>query len=992
MSKNITKASMEEWVSKGFELGSKQRLSSPREIEVKWLNKWKAAAIFQAEPQKDKPKFFICVPYSYQNGPLHLGHGFTFTRGDVIARFKRMQGYNVLFPWSWHWTGEAVAGTSERLKRGDESVIKMLKEIDGVPEELIPFFQEPAFICSYYTAENRQVVDLMGWSVDWRREFYTTDLHPYYSRFITWQYEVLRRNGYVIKGKHPVVWCPSCQSATGDHDRLSGEGVFPEEFTLVFFDAGDFRLAAATLRPETIFGATNVWINPEAKYVVVRWDGKKVLISDKAYEKLREQKGEISPVEELEGRKLIGAKCRVPLTGAEILILPASFVDPAIGSGVVYSVPAHAPYDYAALRDLWRAPEGLAPYGIDAKAIRAIKPIAIIETPGFGELPAVEVVEKLGIIDQRDEKLGEATKEVYSREFHSGVLKENCGDYKGMRVSEAREAVRQKLINMGEGDTMYDLPEKVVCRSGDECIVKIVEDQWFLNYSRGDWKERVRKIIKEMNIYPEEARQWFLNVVDWLRDWACTRKTGLGTPLPWDRSWIVETLSDSTIYPALYTISKYLNNDPVLQSKVSTEILDYVFLGRGSAEELARKSGIDAGVLRAMRDEFLYWYPVDMRISAKELVPNHLTFYLFHHSAIFDEERWPRGIGVNGMISIEGMKMSKSKGNIIPLKVAVARHGADVTRCTLLLGAEDLDDPDWWEKNAIEIGKDLHNILSLMRESANAPREALDADSWLLSRLQLRIARITRALEKLKTRTACNEVIYGMLNDFRWYMRRNGGRLGSAARVYAETWARLLAPFAPYTAEEGWSILGGEGYVSLAEWPKYRPENIDIQKLLKEEIIRDLRDDIYEIIKVTEKKPSKITLYVAAEWKNRLAALVIDGDGINQRNRGQIIKKAVVEIPERKGEIPTLVPKLADVLRRVQEYSNQICKEIEVESDSKYISALLREERSICMDVAVLLENELGAKTIVIPEEEAREDPMGKARNALPFRPGIYVE
>ncbi|MEM0482079.1 MAG: class I tRNA ligase family protein, partial [Nitrososphaerota archaeon] len=106
--------------------------------EEKWAKKLYEDRVFEAEPDPSKPKVFVTFPYSYQNGPLHVGHGFTATRVDMYARYMRMKGYNVLFPWAWHWTGEAVAGTAERLRRGDPAVLKMLREIDKVPEDLIP--------------------------------------------------------------------------------------------------------------------------------------------------------------------------------------------------------------------------------------------------------------------------------------------------------------------------------------------------------------------------------------------------------------------------------------------------------------------------------------------------------------------------------------------------------------------------------------------------------------------------------------------------------------------------------------------------------------------------------------------------------------------------------------------------------------------------------------------------------------------------------------
>ena len=108
-----------------------------------------------------------------------------------------------------------------------------------------------------------------------------------------------------------------------------------------------------------------------------------------------------------------------------------------------------------------------------------------------------------------------------------------------------------------------------------------------------------------------------------------------------------------------------------------------------------------------MRNEFLYWYPFDLRNSAKELVPNHLTFCIFHHAALFPPEHWPKAIGVNGMLMVEGKQMHKSKGNFITMKGAVEKYGADATRSALLLGAEGMDDPDWRAENVSDLQKQV---------------------------------------------------------------------------------------------------------------------------------------------------------------------------------------------------------------------------------------------------------------------------------------------
>ncbi|MEM2118982.1 MAG: class I tRNA ligase family protein, partial [Candidatus Bathyarchaeia archaeon] len=295
--------------------------------EEKWQQRWQEAKVFEANPDEAKPKFFATFPYPYMNGPLHVGHAFTASRVDAYVRFKRMQGYNVLFPWAWHWTGQPLVGASERVKKGDQTFIKALREVDGVPEEELRKFADPLYMAEYYTNESRVAARKAGFSVDWRREFNT--VMPTYQKFIEWQYANLRELGYVTKGTHPVVWCPKCQSPTGDHDRQVGEGVAPEEYTLIKFKLDeDTFLPAATFRPETIFGTTNMWINPEATYVEAQVDDEKWIISLEASEKLKEQGRTVRKKRELVGRELIGKTFENPATKGKLLILPGWFVDP----------------------------------------------------------------------------------------------------------------------------------------------------------------------------------------------------------------------------------------------------------------------------------------------------------------------------------------------------------------------------------------------------------------------------------------------------------------------------------------------------------------------------------------------------------------------------------------------------------------------------------------------------------------------------------------
>ncbi|MEA2089264.1 MAG: leucine--tRNA ligase [Thermoproteota archaeon] len=953
-------------------------------IEEKWQKKWENKKIFEADPDPNRKKCFVTFPYSYANGPLHVGHGFTATRVDVYARFKRMQGYNVLFPWAWHWTGETIAGASERIKQGDKSFIRALTEIDGVPEEELEKLVNPVYMASYYTNENRETVKRAGFSIDWRREFHTTS--PTFNKFIEWQYKHLREKGYVVKGTHPVVWCPHCQSPTGDADRQEGEGVSPEEYTLIKFEFENSYLPAATFRPETIYAVTNMWIHPDAHYVEAQVDDEKWIVSKVAAEKLKEQKRNVKIIREFKGREIVGKNFVNPINKQSLPILPGWFVNPKNGTGVVYSVPAHAPYDWLALRDLQRNPESLREFGVDASAVKSIEPISMIQVEGFGEYPAVEIVEQLEVKYQNDPKAEEATKTLYKKEFHGGVLKQICGEYAGKMVREVKEPLIQNFKRKNIADSMYDLPQPVVCRCLTPCIVKVLEGQWFLKYSDNAWKEKTKEALTQISIYPKTAEQWFITIIDWLREWACARKTGLGTPLPWSPDWVVETLSDSTVYMAFYTINKHVTQHDLTSEQLTPEVLDYIFQGEGNINNVAENSRISPEILESMRNEFLYWYPVDLRVSGKELVPNHLTFYIFHHVALFPPEHWPKAIGVNGMLMSEGNKMSKSKGNFVTLKSAIEQYGADPTRCALLLGAEEMDDPDWRKENVRDVRNKIESFYKLAENIVKTAEEEKTGhlEKWLTSRLQHQIKTVTESLEEMKTRTAVETALFEVWKDIRWYTRRKGTANTKTLKKTLNTWVRLLAPFIPHICEEIWNKMHEEELVSSADWPKYNDKKVNIQAEENELLIKNVFSDTQNIIQATKIKPKKICYYVATPWKWK-AYLTSLKKAINKRATVSSLMKELTADPELKKKVKDIAKFIPKILNDVNQASD--------DKKQRRVEIGILDENMVLKEAKSFFQREFDAEIYVYQEANPqRYDPKQRSRIARPYRPAIYIE
>jgi leucyl-tRNA synthetase len=961
-------------------------MNTLRQNEEKWRKAWEKAKIFEVNPDPTLKKCMVTFPFSYMNGPLHVGHGFTATRVDAYARFKRMQGFNVLFPWAWHWTGETIAGASERVKAGDETLIRAFRDVDGVSEENLKKFVDPVFMASYYTDESRESVKRLGFSVDWRREFHTTSLYPTFSKFVEWQCERLREKGYIIKGTYPVVWCPHDKSPTGDHDRQTGEGVVPEEYTLIKYrmEDGTF-LPSATFRPETIYGITNIWINPDADYVKAKVNDENWIISQTAAKKLGEQLKKVKILENFKGRTIIGKEFTSPLSKRKMLILPGWFVNPDNATGVVYSVPAHAPFDWLALRDLKNDSDLLKKFNIKPKEVQKIEPISLIKVEGFGEYPAIELVDQMGVKDQYDPKAEEATKELYKKEFHGGILKEICGEYSGKKVSKIKDILIESFKKQGMADSMYDLPENVVCRCMTPCLVKLLEEQWFIKYSDPKWKQKTKKTLEQAAIYPDSARQWFLNIIDWLKEWPCARRSGLGTPLPWSPGWIVETLTDSTVYMAFYTINNHLKKYKIKGDQLTFDVFDYIFYGKGKLEKIARLSKIDSQILEKMRNEFLYWYPLDLRVSAKELLPNHLTFFLFQHTALFPKHL-PKAIGVNGMLSIEGKKMSKSKGNFVTLKDALNEFGADATRCALLLGGEGMNDPDWRRETVGDVLGKLRGFLSLVDSIIDSTKDQNTGqlEDWLISALQHRTRIVSENMELLKTRTALENALFETWNDFRWYLRRKGEVNSDVLKNALEIWIRLLVPFAPYICEEVWSKLGHQDFISLSSWPVYDITKVDIKAEETENLIKNVLEDTANILRATKLVPKEIYYYTAATWKWKVYMKILENSNQGKVAPSDLMRKLMADPDLRK-----MGGKIAKFVQEINQEINRSPEEIK----RRQIQSGHLDENEILLESKVFFEKEFDVQLHVYQENELQiNDPKNKARFAKPYRPAIYIQ
>ena len=949
------------------------------EIETKWRKVWNDSKDFETNPN-DKEKKFITVAYPYPNSPQHIGHGRTYTLADVHARYYRMKGYNVLFPMGFHYTGTPVLGMAKRIQNQEKEILDGLRNVYHVPEDAIKTFVEPIKIADYFHEEIKSGMIEMGYSIDWRREF--TTIVPGYQKFIEWQITTLKENGRIIQGSHPVGWCPDDGNPVSQHDTMGDvEPKIDDKNFLVKFNFGEFIFPVTTLRPETIFGVTNLWVNPNVTYKKVQVDDKVWICSEACAKKISFFEKQVEIIGEINGNEIVG-KLAINHDGREIPILPADFVEPEMGTGLVMSVPAHAPKDYQALMDLKSQNHELA---------LKIEPIPIISTPDYGEFPAKEICEKLGVSNQTDDKLEEATKDLYAKEFSDGKLNEKCSQFNNEKVQFGRDKVRSYLEEKGTLEKFPILENAPVkCRCGAECVVKILNNQWFLNYGDEEWKNLARNCFDEMNILPNNIKTEFNEVIDWLHERACARQQGLGTTLPWDKDWIVESLSDSVIYMAYYTISRFVNDGTVSPDNLTKEFFDYILLDKGDIKLAASTSKLAEDIINTMKKEFNYFYPVDSRHSGRDLVQNHLSFFVLNHVAVFEKKLWPQEIVVNGSVMMDGAKMSKSMGNIIPLRTAIRDHGADPIRLAIISSAELLQDADFNMESVTGIQSKLESLLEECSRLENTPLPELQAeDRWILSKLQSLIGTVTESVEKMRLREGLHDILFSFESDLSWYHKRVQAKDRDDINgiLYKINSARvaMLSPFAPHIAEEMWQKLGNNTLASKTQWPEFSDDNVDATSIQSENLLKSTIDDIANILKVTKITPKKIVLYVTSDSTKKkiyrkMLSIMVGG----QNNMG-IVMKELLSNPDTADakKMPDFVQK---TIKDLHSESEEI-KKMKLESDN------FDEKEFLSSELCSIGKKEFGVDITVFAESDSDiYDPKGKARHARPFKPAILIE
>ena len=596
----------------------------------------------------------------------------------------------------------------------------------------------------------------------------------------------------------------------------------------------------------------------------------------------------------------------------------------------------------------------------------------MIEVEGYGEFPAGEAIESMGITSRDDLRVQDATKLIYRKEHNSGKLKSITGKYAGKTIKGVKDEIIVDFEREGIAFKLKEPGELVVCRCGTRNHVKFLENQWFLEFSNPKWKQKTHALIDSMNIFPEEARSAFHNTVDWLENKACARRSGLGTPMPWDKDWIIETLSDSVIYMAYYIISKYVNSGDFKEEYAVDEVYDYILMGTGNPQNISKKVGISVNLLISIRDELKYFYGFDLRSSGKDLLNNHLTFMLMHHTAIFPKEFLPKGVAVNGYVSIikpgtvKAEKMSKSRGNFQTIEDVINQFGVDATRLGFSFAGEGMKDAQFALNEADSYVKWVQTLYSSAFEEID-DHDKLQIDRWLISRIQNQIEKSRNHLSRMETRSAFQAAYHEIMQEIKWYLKRRGSK-GPAYKYAIETIVKLVCPFIPHVVEEIWEQWGNDGFASSSFYPQVDESLIDKDAEYGENFLTSFLDDLKGLRKFLREKgtpdPKTIEVFVAPEWMYEVYNEAYRG-GLNN-----LIKRIMQN------------PKMRKIGVVASSYSQSLIKGGgPPDFPWKYVL-----ERNTLSEALEFLEKEVKAKIKIC---EANESSHPKAKAAVPRRPGI---
>lgn len=755
------------------------------EIEKKWQDVWEKEDAFKTVEDYDKEKYYVLEMFPYPSGKLHMGHVRNYSIGDVIARFKRLKGYNVLHPMGW--------------------------DSFGLPAENAAIKNDihPAIWTDSNIAEMHRQLQGLGFSYDWDREVATCK-EEYY-KWMQWIFIQFYNKGLAYKKDNPVNWCPSCQTVLAneqvvdgccerchtpvtkkrlsqwylkitdyadrllkDLDKMPG---WPEKVKLmqknwigrstgaeVTFEIENFskKLQIYTTRPDTLFGVTYMVLAPEHPFVPELTNGTEYEAAVKAYQEECQHKSEIERTSLTKEKTGVFTGCYGinPVNGKKVPIFISDYVMMDYGTGAIMAVPAHDQRDF----------EFAKKFDLD------IVPVVDSQNP------------EIDINNLTEAFVAEGT-----------MI--NSGKYTGMNNKEAIEEITKDLEVDGLGKAQ-------------------------VNYKLRDWlisRQRYWGCPIPM-VYCEEC------------GWVPEKEENLPVKLPTDVEFTGK--GDSP----LKTSKTFGETTCPCCGKKAVREFDTMDTFVDSSWYFLRYCDAHNSEKPFDKKKADYWMNVDQYIGGVEHAILHLLYARFfqmvmHDLGLVDAEEPFDNLLTQGMVIKDGAKMSKSLGNIVSPEEIQAKYGADTARLFILFAAPPEKELDWSDAGVEGSYRFLNRVYRLVQEYVNEIRgdfrgsETITIQSAEDKALNFQLnATVKKVTEDAGGRFSFNTAISSIMELVNALYKYKQGEVNVPLMNDAiEKLILILNPFVPHITEELWNDLGHEDRVYQQNWPEFDPAALELE-------------------------------------------------------------------------------------------------------------------------------------------------------------------
>ncbi|MBI2650935.1 leucine--tRNA ligase [Candidatus Woesearchaeota archaeon] len=898
-----------------------------RKIAEKWQKKWEEKNIFNSTENAKKKKFYCLEMYPYPSSALHIGHLRNYSLGDALARFKRMKGFNVLYPMGYDAFG--LPAENAAIKNNIDPEKWTWTNINHIKKQ------------------QKEI----GFSYDWSRQIQSCT-EDYY-KWNQWIFLKFYEKGLAYRKNAVVNWCGSCNTVLANEQVEDGKcwrchnEVAEKELEQWFFKITKYAdellesdklknwpervkimqhnwigksygveiqfkikdtkktIATFTTRADTIFGVTALVFAVEHPMVFELVKGtkyEKAVMEFIAETKKKSMKERVSEETEKNGI-FIGKLCINPANNEEIPIYVADYVLMEYGTGAVMVVPAHDQRDF----------EFAKKYKIQIK---------VVISPSEFELKAEKMTR--AYVDE-------------------GTLV-NSGKFNRINNKGAIEAIAEWMEK-----------EKI----GKRAVNYKIRD-WLISRQRY-WGTPIPIIYcSKCNIVPVKYEELPIKLP---KPEKC-KFTGMGNPLETCKEFVeakcpkcngkarretdtMDTFVDSSWYFLRYCSPKY--EKAPFDKKISS-----------------------------------YWMPVDQYIGGIEHAILHLLYARFFTKALRDlgltdvDEPFS-SLLTQGMVIKDGAKMSKSLGNVVDPEEITNKYGADTARFFILFAALPEKELDWSDKGVHASFKFLNRFYNLVNDNLSniSFKHAVkinEKDRYVISRMHATIKNVTENIESFRYNLAIGSIME-FTNEMYKYNKYKGKNNDVNNEVFTECVKNLIlliSPFTPHIAEELWEKINCKGFVSLEKWPSYDESKIDKEAEALKEFLEATKKDIYSIIELAKiSSPKKIRIFVANAWKYDFVKQLKE-EMEKTRNASDLSKRfANTELKIYMKEISRLVPKII----------NHVTKMPEIIVDRQ-------KEMSFLKNFSDELKQEFNCSIEIVKEEDANEE---KAKQAMPAKVAILV-